>query len=292
MTVINKIAGWKRLVEEELEKILQGDSPLLRAMRYSVLSGGKRYRPLLAFASGEAFGVSPAEVLPFAASVELIHNYSLIHDDLPAMDNDDFRRGIPSCHRAFGQDMALLAGDALLTLAFETLTGGSLSPGCERRRIALIGAFARAAGLDGMIGGQVLDISLSPEEVTEENSWDLIRRKTGALIRLSARVGALLTETSPEQMAAIERFGDRLGLAFQVRDDIQDAGQDAGEMRPARPNIASRFGGEKARGYLDCFIQEGMSALEELPGPTEALRHLGMLLKEIKDAEPNTKDYR
>ncbi len=277
-----KLACWKRLVEDELEMILnRGSSPLLPAMRHSVLSGGKRYRPLLALASGEAFGVPSAEILPFAVSVELIHNYSLIHDDLPSMDDDDFRRGLPSCHRAFGEALALLAGDALLTLAFETLTEGVLSPNREPRRVHLIRAFSRAAGYDGMIGGQVLDISLSPREAAEESMWDLIRRKTGALISLSVRTGGLLAEAPSEQMTAIEIFGDRLGLAFQVRDDIQDARQDAGEDESARPNIVSRFGEKKARGFLERFIREGMSALEELPGPTESLRTLGSFLREI-----------
>lgn len=282
MLLNDKLTGWKQLVENGLERELnRGTSPLESAMRYAALSGGKRYRPLLAFASGEAFGVPPADILPFAVSVELIHNYSLIHDDLPSMDDDDFRRGIPSCHREFGEDMALLAGDALLTLAFEILAGGSLSPSREQRRVPLIQAFARASGLDGMIGGQVLDITLTPEKTTEERFWDLIRRKTGALISLSTQVGAILAAAPPEQMAAVETFGDRLGLAFQIRDDIQDAGQDSKRTISARPNIASRFGEEKARRLLDRFIREGMSSLEKLPGPTEALRHLGMLLMEI-----------
>lgn len=276
-----RLACWKRLVEEELEEILnRGASPLLPAMRHSVLSGGKRYRPLLVLASGEAFGVSSGEILPFAVSVELIHNYSLIHDDLPSMDDDDFRRGLPTCHRAFGEDLALLAGDALLTLAFEVLTEGGLSPDLEPRRVRLIREFARAAGYEGMIGGQVLDVSLSPWEATEESMWDLIRGKTGALIRLSVRTGGLLADAPPEQMAAIEIFGDRLGLAFQVRDDIQDAAQDTGEDEPARPNVVSRFGEKKARAFLEKFIREGMSALEKLPGPTDSLRILGSFLRE------------
>ncbi|MBM3284777.1 MAG: hypothetical protein FJY81_02795, partial [Candidatus Aminicenantes bacterium] len=151
------LAVRKRLVERELGRVLaREDSPLFQAMRYAVLNGGKRFRPLLLFASGACFGARRRILLPFACALELIHNYSLIHDDLPAMDDDDFRRGQPSCHRAFGEDIALLAGDGLLTLAFEMMAGAAVPGELVGRKQEAIRSISRAAGVSGMIGGQFL----------------------------------------------------------------------------------------------------------------------------------------
>ncbi|MEE9390714.1 MAG: polyprenyl synthetase family protein, partial [Candidatus Aminicenantaceae bacterium] len=169
MNVEDRLYQKKEAVDRELERILpREDTLLFQAMRHAVLSGGKRFRPILVLSSGECFDVSQATLLPFACALELIHNYSLIHDDLPSMDNDDFRRGKPSCHKAYGEAIALLAGDGLLTLAFEVLALAPLEEELLERKNQVIMDIGKLAGIDGMIGGQFMDIILSPEEITEE----------------------------------------------------------------------------------------------------------------------------
>jgi len=176
------LAGKKAAIDRELERLLAGDNRLAEAMRYAVLSGGKRYRALLLLASGEGFGGARETLLPFACGIELIHNYSLVHDDLPCMDDDDVRRGRPSSHRKFGEGLALLAGDALQALAFEVMAGAPAGPAGFPRKERAIVAIGRAAGYRGMIGGQWLDISFSPETATEDSLYELFLKKTGALI--------------------------------------------------------------------------------------------------------------
>jgi geranylgeranyl diphosphate synthase type II len=193
MSIELRLAQKKEAIERELESILSRDDSLLfKAMRYSVLGGGKRFRPLLLLASGEEFGVRSEDALPFACAVELIHNYSLIHDDLPSMDNDDFRRGKPSCHKAYGENVALLAGDALLTLAFEIMASAQIEMSPNTKKEQAIAELGRYAGTDGMIGGQLLDITLTPEAVSQNLFHELIQKKTGALITVSVRIGAIL----------------------------------------------------------------------------------------------------
>ena len=162
MKVEERLKLKRKAVERELESILSQEKSLLfQAMRHAVFSGGKRFRPLLALSSGECFGASPDLVLPFACALELIHNYSLVHDDLPSMDNDDFRRGKPSCHKAYGEDIALLAGDSLLTMAFEIAAQAPLRNNLQIKRGQIIKEISQFAGVRGMIGGQLMDITLS-----------------------------------------------------------------------------------------------------------------------------------
>jgi geranylgeranyl diphosphate synthase type II len=195
---------------------------LHQAMRYSLLAGGKRLRPTLVLASGEAFGAEADDLMPAACAIEMIHTYSLIHDDLPAMDNDDLRRGRPTCHKAFGEAVAILAGDALLTQAFRVLASDAPARNPERQ-VRVIREFATAAGtVDGMIGGQMADIENEGKQVDSSTLEYIHRSKTGALITAPVVVGGLIAGASDEQIEKLRAYGERIGLAFQIADDILD----------------------------------------------------------------------
>jgi geranylgeranyl diphosphate synthase type II len=195
-----------------------------RAMRYSLFAGGKRIRPTLAIAAARAVSDLPDSVEHAAATLELIHTYSLIHDDLPALDNDDLRRGRPTCHKMFGDAMAILAGDALLTLAFEVLS--RLDTIDAERKIRLVEELSRAAGtVGGMIGGQVNDIEGEGKRPTALLLESIHRAKTGALLRASVRMGAIYAGASTEELAALSEYGEHVGLAFQIVDDVLDLEQ-------------------------------------------------------------------
>lgn len=279
MKVEDRLSQKKKAVDRELELILpEEDSPLFQAMRYAVLSGGKRFRPLLALSSGECFGVSQDVLLPFACALELIHNYSLIHDDLPSMDNDDFRRGKPSCHKAFGEDIALLAGDALLTLAFEVLVRAPVSADLLSQKEQLIIEIGYLAGVRGMIGGQLMDITLSPEELTEETMHELILKKTGALIVASVKTGGLLGKAGNSEFNAIVQYGRNIGLAFQIRDDILDSEGEEIREKNLSPNYVSLFGNEVSEQRLKSFVGIARSALEETSLESEELHYLASKL--------------
>ena len=279
MKIEERLSQKKKAVDRELELILpEEDSPLFQAMRYAVLSGGKRFRPLLALSSGECFGVSQNVLLPFACALELIHNYSLIHDDLPSMDNDDFRRGKPSCHKAFGEDIALLAGDALLTLAFEVLVRAPVSADLQSQKEQLIIEIGHLAGVRGMIGGQLMDITLSPEELTEEIMHELILKKTGALILASVKTGALLGKAGKSEFKAIVQYGRNIGLAFQIRDDILDSEGEERKEKNLSPNYVSLFGNEVSEQRLKSFVGIARSVLEETSLECEELHSLASKL--------------
>ncbi len=283
MNVEERLRQKKEAVERELERILsQEDSLLFRAMRHAVLSGGKRFRPLLALSSGECFGASQEMVLPFACALELIHNYSLVHDDLPSMDNDDSRRGQPSCHIAFGEDVALLTGDSLLTLSFEVMSQASLGGDLLERKEWVINEISHFAGVKGMIGGQLMDVTLSPEELTMETFHDLILKKTGALITVSVKTGAILGGAENSELEAIVQYGRNVGLAFQIRDDILDAADEEEKGDVSRPNYVSLFGLETAKNRLNDFIDSALSTLEEASLESEELRYLASLLLNLE----------
>jgi len=219
----------KIAIEEQLHRIWTRieDSPpsLFKAMHYSLFAGGKRIRPILAIASAEAVGGSEKMAMPVAVAIEFIHTYSLIHDDLPAMDNDDLRRGKPTNHRVFGEATAILAGDGLLTLAFMILSnkeiwnGTSLSP---EKILTIIYEIATAAGPAGMVGGQQMDIESEGKKLDLKEIEDLHLRKTGALIKASIRAGGLAGGATDEQLHALDTYGNNIGLAFQICDDIID----------------------------------------------------------------------
>ncbi len=284
MKVEDRLAEKKQMVERELERILsRGQSVLCQAMRYSVFSGGKRFRPLLALSSGESFGVRKEVVLPFACAVELIHSYSLIHDDLPSMDDDDFRRGKPSCHKAYGENVALLAGDGLLTLAFEVMARAPLDKKDLWKKEQVIKTISTLVGIEGMIGGQILDITSPLAKISEEKLYELILKKTGSLIMASVKIGAILGDATAIQQEAIMEYGKYIGFAFQIRDDILDSTKDMSKGRLARPNFVLHFGIDEAKQRLSYFVEAGIKALDEARIVSEEMCFMGQKLLEIEE---------
>lgn len=214
----------QQLINRALGRVLpaahQGPAPVHRAMRYSVLGEGKRIRPILTLAACEAVGGKVSDALHAACALEMIHAYSLVHDDLPAMDDDDFRRGKLSCHKKFGEAVGVLTGDALLTFAFETLTRGNHHR--DSVHLQVIREIARAIGTEGMIGGQVADVKVLGRRLPPAAVEAINVRKTGALIGVSVRVGALLGGAHPVAYRALCRYGEKVGLVFQLVDDLLD----------------------------------------------------------------------
>lgn len=283
MKVKVQLAQKRETIEDELHSILSRENSLIfQAMRYTVFSGGKRFRPLLALCAGESFGVPQREILPFACALELIHNYSLIHDDLPLMDNDDFRRGKPSSHKVYGEAVALLAGDSLLTLAFEVMAQASLSGATSSRKQQVIKEISECAGARGMIGGQVIDVTLSLEKATEESINELILKKTGALIIASVKAGAILGKASASQLEAVVDYGKNIGLAFQIRDDILDFSIQKEKLDIERANHVSLFGLEESKRRLKKHVEAGIQGLNEALLKSEELRYLALMLLDLE----------
>jgi geranylgeranyl diphosphate synthase type II len=262
------------LVDEALGRYLPeaSDHPkeIHEAVRYSVFAGGKRLRPILVLAAAEAAGGQVEHALPAAAAIELIHTYSLIHDDLPAMDDDDFRRGRPTCHKVYGEALAILAGDALLTQAFILLSGEPSSIRADAvARLRVINEIAQAAGSRGMVGGQVVDILQEDREVDLATLLYLHTHKTGSLIRACLRVGGIISSAGSEQMEALTRYGDRIGLAFQIVDDILDLegslealGKRAGsDLRKKKATFPGLLGLEESRQRARSLVGEAKHAL-------------------------------
>jgi geranylgeranyl diphosphate synthase type II len=239
------------------------------AMRYSVFAGGKRLRGAFVLAAGEALGHSREPLLPAAAALEMIHTYSLIHDDLPAMDNDDLRRGKPTCHRVYGEAIAILAGDALLTLAFETLSrleSAGFEPG---RVLAVISEVAAAAGSGGLIGGQTVDLESEGKKITPEQLEYIHLHKTAALFQAAVRCGAILAGAGARDLQALTDFGRCFGLAFQITDDILDlTGDEALLGKPLKSDLVKRkatypglFGLEQARQLAGAQVQQALQSI-------------------------------
>lgn len=220
------------LVEEWLHAAFRDREPradLYDAMRYSLLAGGKRLRPVLMLETCRMCGGDPEQILPFACAIEMLHTYSLIHDDLPSMDNDDLRRGRPTNHKVYGEATAILAGDALLTAAFETmLESGAGLP--AQRVLEAAACLGRAAGARGMVGGQALDMAGEGHALALSEVEELQRLKTGALISAACEMGCILAGGSPEERQAVVRYAQKLGLAFQIRDDMLDVEGDAATL--------------------------------------------------------------
>jgi len=250
----------------------QGEAQRLgEAMRYSLEAGGKRVRPVLCLLACEAVGGTPAQALPGALALEYVHTYSLIHDDLPAMDDDDLRRGRPTNHKVFGEGHAILAGDALLTEAFGVLAAADLDP---IRRAAALALLAEGAGWRGMAGGQALDLEGEKIAVYDLDHLRLIHRlKTGALLRAALEIGAVLGGAKSAERSALRTFGEAIGLAFQIQDDILDAtasdadlgkraGKDAGRGKITYPSL---LGLEGARKALDEATENALCQLVSLP---------------------------
>jgi geranylgeranyl diphosphate synthase type II len=256
--------------------------PLVLAMRHSLMAGGKRLRPVLCMAAAEAVGNADAGVLRVACAIEMIHTYSLIHDDLPAMDNDDLRRGVPTCHKAFDEATAILAGDALLTLAFEILAGAPAISAEPRRCCEVIAAIARAAGPAGMIEGQMRDMDSEGQRLALPELEALHRLKTGALIEAAIFAGARLGGGSTEEIEALGRYARLAGLAFQVTDDILNVAGDPQRLGKAVGSDAARrkstypalMGLDASRRHARQLVREALQAIARFDMRAEPLRAL------------------
>lgn len=276
------------LVDQELERLLPPDEDyppsIHRAMRYSVFAGGKRLRPILCLEAGRLFAASDADLLPVAAALELVHTYSLIHDDLPALDNDDLRRGKPSCHKAFGEATAILAGDALLTRAFEILS----RPGApEARKLGLIRTLSSAIGTrGGMVAGQVVDLETTGRAVDAQTLEFIHSAKTGALIRTAVRLGALAADAPDTDLERLTTYGAKVGLAFQIVDDLLDVvgskeamgktvGKDRQQQKATYPAL---HGVEESRRMAAKLVEEACAALEPYRARADQLQAIGRFL--------------
>jgi len=278
-------------VDKALEVVLPGESTLPaslhKAMRYSIFAGGKRIRPILMIAACEAVGGDPARVMSAACAMEMIHTYSLIHDDLPAMDDDDFRRGRPTNHKVFGEATAILAGDALLTEAFILLSNPEanreIDPEIIRRVVHII---ARCAGSLGMVGGQVVDMESEGKKIDFPTLEYIHTHKTGALILASVQAGALIGGADDEAFAALTRYGEAAGLAFQVADDILDVvgdqaqlGKDVGsDQARGKATYVALLGLEEARRRARELRDVALTVLDPLGEPAEPLRSIASFI--------------
>ena len=276
----------KLLIDDALDQYFKSKAPqiapvLRQAMCYSVLDAGKRFRPILTLAVGELFGAKRAPVVSFACAIELIHCYSLIHDDLPSLDNDDFRRGKPSCHKRFGEAIALLAGDALLTEAFFIVS----DPGLARvlgslSSAKLIREISESAGMRGMISGQSKEFELAECKVTPDVLEDLDRLKTGALITTAARVGAMIGRATRKDLERITRYARSLGLVFQITDDILDADEIEKDKHKGIANYLSVVGKAKANERVQTLFAQCLKEIEPYGKAAEPLREIARYVTE------------
>jgi geranylgeranyl diphosphate synthase, type II len=275
-------------VDAQLDRLLPRETvqpfSIHQAMRYSVFAGGKRIRPVLCVETARIFEPNTSAALFPACAIEFIHTYSLIHDDLPSLDNDDLRRGKPTCHKQFGEAIAILAGDALVTLAFETI---ALAPVSADRRVAMTGEIAGAAGtVNGMVGGQVADLESEGRRVSPEALEYIHRSKTAALIRASVTAGALCAGASNEDVQRLRRFGESIGWAFQVTDDILDveessaalgktAGKDAAQQKATYPAV---FGLERSHEIAKELATKAVKELHVFGADADRLRAVAEFL--------------
>lgn len=278
-----------------IESILQRYLPpaegyqkiIMEAMEYSLMAGGKRLRPMLMWETFRLFGGQGRKIEPFMAAIEMIHTYSLVHDDLPAMDNDEYRRGRKTTHIVYGEDMGILAGDALLNYAFETACSAfddeETDPVQAGRALQIL---ARKAGIYGMIGGQVVDVKESGHAVSGGTLDFIYRLKTSALIESSMMIGAVLAGADNDQVSAMEKIGEKIGLAFQIQDDIldvtgneQELGKPVGsDEKNHKTTYATLEGMEKAGQEVQRLTEEALELLSQLPGDKSFLRELFLFL--------------
>jgi geranylgeranyl diphosphate synthase type II len=285
-----------KLIEDEIFSYLPKDEltekVLIDSMRYSLEAGGKRLRPMLVLLFAKACGGKETDALPFASAIEMIHTYSLIHDDLPCMDNDDLRRGKPSNHKVFGEDIALLAGDALLTLAFSvvlseravSLVGYEKSAKCGR-------VLSECAGMTGMVGGQVIDLISENVKVSIETINEMHLKKTGALIKCACMMGAIVAGAEEETVYLAEKFGIYLGLAFQIKDDILDVtGSEEALGKPIGSDVDNNkstfvtlLGLEKCRSLVKEYTEKAIAVLDNFKGDSSELKAIAQKMLERKN---------
>lgn len=288
MTLQKYLTENRRLVDKALDDMLPGEDNepklLHRAMRYSVFAGGKRLRPILAMTAADIVSGNKAYVMPLAVALECVHTYSLVHDDLPAMDDDDLRRGKPTAHKVFGEAVAILAGDSLLTFAFGLLT----SPGCIRtyrpdRLLRAIGDLAYAAGSERLIGGQMLDVVSEGKAVEAETIERIMSHKTAALIGVSLTCGACLAGGTEEQIRIMGRYGEQLGKAFQIKDDLLDLEGDAAKLGKAvhkdqkrgKATFPKLLGKSNTKDMMCELIESAIEAIRPLGEKAEILALIG-----------------
>jgi len=280
------IKAWRAHFESIVPAYLpsESDTPaqLFAAMQYAVSAPAKRIRPLFVYASGKALNLEPESLDGISVAIEFIHTYSLIHDDLPAMDDDDLRRGQPSCHRKFDEATAILAGDALQALAFEILAADPYLKQYPQAQTTIVLGLARACGASGMAGGQMLDLASIGKKITQSELEDIHALKTGALIEISTTAAALIAKVDSTRLDALSRFGKLTGLAFQVFDDLLDvtgdsevigkpSQSDAARLKPAFPSI---IGAQKSYDRAYELRDQALESLQTLPGNVDALAWL------------------
>ncbi|SFK19481.1 farnesyl diphosphate synthase [Mesorhizobium albiziae] len=276
------------------DRILPGEiarpERLMAAMRHGVLNGGKRLRPFLVMETAALFGADGEAALRVAAALECVHCYSLIHDDLPSMDNDDLRRGEPTVHRAFDEATAILAGDSLLTFAFDVIADPVTALSASTRAALVLG-LARAAGLGGMAGGQALDLEAERKKPGEAGIITLQAMKTGALIRFACEAGAIIADAAPPERERLAEFGSAIGLAFQLADDLLDLTSDAETMGKAtgkdaaagKATLAALHGGNWARQQLVGLVEQAQSLLEPFGERAELLKAAALFIAERRN---------
>lgn len=285
MDFINELNSAVSLADEYIKSVLPKEKlpqeEIVKAMDYSLSSGGKRIRPVIAIFAAKSLGAGSESVMPYAAAIELIHTYSLIHDDLPCMDNDDLRRGRPTNHKVFGEATAVLAGDALLNFAFETALMADTEP---EKKIALLKIIARSAGLYGMIGGQILDMEGEKRKLAADEIRLMQNLKTGALIKAAAAIGAV---TAGERKEFFDVYAENLGLAFQLKDDILDVSATTEELgkpvlsdeKNEKSTFVSLYGVDGTKRLLEETTEK---AIASLPEGAELLKELALYLLERK----------
>lgn len=285
MDFINELNSAVSLADEYIKSVLPKEKlpqeEIVKAMDYSLSSGGKRIRPVIAIFAAKSLGAGSESVMPYAAAIELIHTYSLIHDDLPCMDNDDLRRGRPTNHKVFGEATAVLAGDALLNFAFETALMSDTEP---EKKIALLKIIARSAGLYGMIGGQILDMEGEKRKLAADEIRLMQNLKTGALIKAAAAIGAV---TAGERKEFFDVYAENLGLAFQLKDDILDVTATTEELgkpvlsdeKNEKSTFVSLYGVDGTKRLLEETTEK---AIASLPEGAELLKELALYLLERK----------
>lgn len=291
MNIKEYFKGKSALVDKWLDRLLpaESESPstIHQAMRYSIFAGGKRLRPILTIATGEIFGASEEQLLPAACAVEMIHTYSLVHDDLPAMDDDDMRRGRATNHVVYGEAMAILAGDALLTQAFRTLADYR-SVGAENK-LRVIFEVAKAAGTTrALIGGQVLDIQSEGKKLTAEELENIHRAKTGALITCAIRIGAIIGDANDDELKSLTAFGENAGLSFQIADDLLDLTATSEELGKTpgkdiahrKATYAAHYGTDTAREMANRLTRAAISSVSTIGRDTRMLQEIARFIVE------------